>query len=154
MAKIKDASDIGDFLLADSEAGAPRDEHVVTAEAVLALAQAGKLRDSNDLKDFSAEMMAGLLRKQVTVGVSREMRQWAELIYSLIQTESLKDTGSEVNFIGQLIQMSGVTVEEGQKQLEKSAAPQIIDAEVTPIDTLDLDDPDDIFDDLFTSKAV
>tara|TARA_R100000742_G_C4274946_1_gene95154 strand:+ start:783 stop:1217 length:435 start_codon:yes stop_codon:yes gene_type:complete len=101
-----------DFLFSDSALPAPSDDHQVTAEAILALAQTGKLRDSNDLKDFSAEMMGALLRKEVTVGASREMRQWAELIYSLIQTESMSNSGKEINFIGQLVQMSGVNLEE------------------------------------------
>ena len=97
-----------DFLFPDSDLPAPSDDHQVTAEAILGLAQTGKLRDSNDLKDFSAEMMGALLRKEVTVGASREMRQWAELIYSLIQTESMSNGGKEINFIGQLVQMSGI----------------------------------------------
>jgi hypothetical protein len=101
-----------DFLFSNNDLPAPSDDHQVTAEAILALAQTGKLRDSNDLKDFSAEMMGALLRKEVTVGASREMRQWAELIYSLIQTESMSNNGKEINFIGQLVQMSGVSLEE------------------------------------------
>lgn len=120
-----------DFLLNDDEAGAVSNDHDVTAEAILGLAKSGKLRGSNDLKDFSAEMMGALLRKEVTVGASREMRQWAELIYSLIQTESLENGGKEVNFIGQLIQMSGVTMghEKGpDKKEEKQAQLPVIDA--------------------------
>tara|TARA_R110000765_G_scaffold426680_1_gene543344 strand:+ start:895 stop:1329 length:435 start_codon:yes stop_codon:yes gene_type:complete len=101
-----------EFLLSGESILAPDDDHQVTADAILALAQTGKLRDSNDLKDFSAEMMGALLRKEVTVGASREMRQWAELIYSLIQTESMSNGGKEINFIGQLVQMSGVSLEE------------------------------------------
>ena len=46
-----------DFLFSNNDLPAPSDDHQVTAEAILALAQTGKLRDSNDLKDFSAEMM-------------------------------------------------------------------------------------------------
>ena len=48
----------------------------------------------------------------MTVGASRELRQWAELIYSLIQTASMSNGGKEINFIGQLVQMSGVSLEE------------------------------------------
>ena len=121
-----------DFLLADDASATGPDDHTLTAEAVLELAKAGKLRGSNDLKDFSAEMMGALLRREVTVGASREMRQWAELIYSLIQTEAMGNGGKEINFIGQLIQMSGVSID-----AEKEEPKQIVD--VQPIEVEDVD---------------
>ena len=83
------------------------DDTDVTPEAVLAWAQAGKLRSPNDLKDFGAEMMGAIVRKEVTVSAAREMRQWAELVYSLISMEGLTGGDSSVNIIGQLVQMGG-----------------------------------------------
>jgi len=103
----------------------------LTPEAILKMAQAGKLRSSNDLKDFGAEMMGAIARKEVTVSAAREMRQWAELVYSLIQMERISGGGdSSVNIIGQLVQMSG------------EPAKQIVDATVEETPELDILDVD------------
>ncbi len=101
------------------------DSDEVTPEAILEMAQAGKIRSSNDLKDFGAEMMGAIARKEVTVSAAREMRQWAELVYSLISMEGLTGGDSSVNIIGQLVQMSGeppkkVIEAQPQKQLPES----------------------------------
>lgn len=141
---MKDLISAEDFLLLEESS---KDDHQVTAEAILALAKSGKLRGSDDLKDFSAEMMGALLRKEVTVGASREMRQWAELIYSLIQTESLEGGGKEVNFIGQLVQMSGVTLGEGKKQLSNQES-MVIDVEEEDSEA------EDLFAELVEEEAV
>ena len=97
----------------------------VTPEAILEMAQSGKLRSSNDLKDFGAEMMGAIARKEVTVSAAREMRQWAELVYSLISMEGLTGGDSSVNIIGQLVQMSGekpkqIIEAQPQKQLPET----------------------------------
>jgi hypothetical protein len=102
----------------------------LTPEVILEMARKGELRTSNDLKDFGAEMMGAIARKEVTVSMAREMRQWAELVYSLIQMESITGGDSSVNIIGQLVQMSG------------EPAKQIVDtkAEKTPeLDILDVE---------------
>ena len=114
----------------------------LTPEAILKMAQAGKLRSSNDLKDFGAEMMGAIARKEVTVSAAREMRQWAELVYSLIQMERISGGGdSSVNIIGQLVQMSG------------EPAKQIVDANPAQIPEEPIG-AEDFFTEIVEDKAV
>ncbi|QDP58819.1 MAG: hypothetical protein Unbinned80contig1000_28 [Prokaryotic dsDNA virus sp.] len=107
------------------------DDDEVTPDAILEMAQAGKIRSSNDLKDFGAEMMGAIARKEVTVSAAREMRQWAELVYSLISMEGLTGGDSSVNIIGQLVQMSG---EPPKKVIEAQPPKQIPEAELDSAD--------------------
>jgi len=105
----------------------------LTPEAILKMAQAGKLRSSNDLKDFGAEMMGAIARKEVTVSAAREMRQWAELVYSLIQMERISGGGdSSVNIIGQLVQMSG----EPAKQIVDTTVEETPELDILDVDVL------------------
>ena len=96
------------------------DDDDMTPDAILGMAKAGSLRSSNDLKDFGAEMMGAIARKEVTVGAAREMRQWAELVFSLISMEGMTGGDSSVNIIGQLVQLSG----NPQQAVETPAPPQ------------------------------
>ena len=118
-------------------------EDDLTPEAILEMAKAGELRSSNDLKDFGAEMMGAIARKEVTVSAAREMRQWAELVYSLIQMDSLSGNGeSSVNIIGQLVQMSG----DSPKQIvEVTPRKQIVEEPLTE---------EDFFTEIVEDKAV
>lgn len=119
------------------------DDNDMTPEAILGMAKAGSLRSSNDLKDFGAEMMGAIARKEVTVGAAREMRQWAELVFSLISMEGMTGGDSSVNIIGQLVQMSGTP----QQVIEAQATPQkqIPEQEF---------DAEDLFTEIVESKAV
>ena len=100
-------------------------EEELTPEIILAMAKAGSLRTSNDLKDFGAEMMGAIARKEVTVSAAREMRQWAELVYSLIQMENITGGDSSVNIIGQLVQLSGESAKQIVEVTPKEEVPEL-----------------------------
>ena len=104
----------------------------LTPEVILEMARKGELRTSNDLKDFGAEMMGAIARKEVTVSMAREMRQWAELVYSLIQMESITGGDSSVNIIGQLVQMSG----EPPKQIVDAKAEEVPELDILEVEAL------------------
>ena len=111
----------------------PMENDEMTPEAILSMAKAGKLRSSADLKDFGAEMMGAIARKEVTVSAAREMRQWAELVYSLLQMERINGGGdSSVNIIGQLVQMSG----EPPKQIIDAKAEETPELDILDVEVL------------------
>ena len=123
---------------------AKKDEIVlVGAQPLLTMLAAGNIRELNDVVDISAEIASLLVKKELTSGISRELRQWAELMYTCVQAQQVT-ADSGVNFITNLVQIAGATKEATQvldttatetpKEIEEK--PEVINL---PQDTSDID---------------
>ena len=84
----------------------PKEEMPVPYDA-LALLQQGRIRSLNDVVDLAAEIGGALLRKEIGTTTARELRQWAELMYTGIQAQQSDDGASSTNIIAQLVQIAG-----------------------------------------------
>jgi|TARA_R110000782_G_scaffold33691_1_gene81084 hypothetical protein len=80
-----------------------------------------------DVTDICSLMMAALIDKEITSGQSREIRQWAELMFTSVQAVSGAD--QDINYITQLIQMNNIAAPE---QLAEPQAEFIDVIEATP----------------------
>mgnify|MGYP003642993822 FL=1 len=87
----------------------------------------GKVREMEDVTDICSLMMASLIDKEITSGQSREIRQWAELMFTSVQAVSGAD--QDINYITQLIQMNNIAAPE---QLAEPQAEFIDVIEATP----------------------
>jgi|TARA_R110000824_G_scaffold24188_1_gene85548 type II secretory pathway component PulF len=83
-------------------------------EKVLGLLTSGSIRELNDITDLCAEAMHALVTKQLTTSAARELRQWAELMYTCVQSQRSQE--GDVNFITQLVQMNGLDMNEEAAQ--------------------------------------
>lgn len=72
----------------------------------LELLRAGKVRELDQVLDLAAEISGAVMRREITTSASRELRQWAELMYTCIQAENVVQ-GGDTNFVTQLIQIAG-----------------------------------------------
>ena len=116
---------------------------IVGAQPLLTMLAAGNIRELNDVVDISAEIASLLVKKELTSGTSRELRQWAELMYTCVQAQQVT-ADSGVNFITNLVQIAGATKEatqvldttaiEAPKEIEEK--PEVINL---PQDTSDID---------------
>jgi len=116
---------------------------LVGAQPLLTMLAAGNIRELNDVVDISAEIASLLVKRELTSGISRELRQWAELMYSCVQAQQVT-ADSGVNFITNLVQIAGATKEatqvldttatEAPKEIEEK--PEVINL---PQDTSDID---------------
>tara|TARA_R110000824_G_scaffold10774_4_gene47217 strand:- start:2925 stop:3326 length:402 start_codon:yes stop_codon:yes gene_type:complete len=116
---------------------------LVGAQPLLTMLAAGNIRELNDVVDISAEIASLLVKKELTSGISRELRQWAELMYTCVQAQQVT-ADSGVNFITNLVQIAGATKEATQvldttsietpKAIEEK--PEVINL---PQDTSDID---------------
>ena len=116
---------------------------LVGAHPLLTMLAAGNIRELNDVVDISAEIASLLVKKELTSGISRELRQWAELMYTCVQAQQVT-ADSGVNFITNLVQIAGATKEATQvldttsietpKAIEEK--PEVINL---PQDTSDID---------------
>jgi hypothetical protein len=66
--------------------------------------QKGKFRELHDVTDLCVEVMQAIVEKEITTGAAREMRQWAELMYTSIQVQQGGD--NDISFITNLVQMN------------------------------------------------
>ena len=96
----------------------------------------GKFRELHDVTDLCVEVMQAIAEKEITTGAAREMRQWAELMYTSIQVQQGGD--NDISFITNLVQMNingdqkseaPVTVEVQQPQMlqEPERAYEVLD---------------------------
>lgn len=88
---------------------------------IFQMLQPGKIRELNDITDLCGEAMAALLRKDLNPSAARELRQWAELMYTCVQSQQVGSDG-DVNYITQLIQMNGgpaAIEDEPRKKIEE-----------------------------------
>ena len=72
----------------------------------LDLLRTGRVRELDQVLDLAAEISGAVLRREITTSASRELRQWAELMYTCIQAENVTQNG-DTNFVTQLIQIAG-----------------------------------------------
>lgn len=72
----------------------------------LDLLRTGRVRELDQVLDLAAEISGAVLRREITTSASRELRQWAELMYTCIQAENVTQ-GGDTNFVTQLIQIAG-----------------------------------------------
>jgi len=72
----------------------------------LDLLRSGRVRELDQVLDLAAEISGAVLRREITTSASRELRQWAELMYTCIQAENVTQNG-DTNFVTQLIQIAG-----------------------------------------------
>ena len=79
-------------------------------ERVLGLLSSGQIRELDDITDLCAEDMNAIVTKQLTTSAARELRQWAELMYTCVQAQRSQE--GDVNFITQLVQMNGLDMTE------------------------------------------
>ena len=86
-------------------------EDTASMERVLALLSEGRIRELNDITDLCAEAMSALVKRQLSTGAARELRQWTELMFTCVQAQNSSSEG-DVNFVTQLILMN--TVEEAE----------------------------------------
>lgn len=96
------------------------DEITTTEEStaltrVFTMLQSGKVRELNDITDLCSEAMAAIVKKEMPTAVARELRQWAELMYTCVQAQRVSGDGGGVNFVTQLIQMNGASMEAREK---------------------------------------
>ena len=116
---------------------------LVGAQPLLTMLSSGKIRELNDVIDISSEIASLLVKRELTSGTSRELRQWAELMYTCVQAQQVT-ADSGVNFITQLVQIAGPTTEaknvldttatDTPKEIEEK--PEVINL---PQDTSDID---------------
>ena len=97
------------------------EDEITTTEESVALARVftmlenGKVRELNDITDLCSGAMAAIVKKEMPTAVARELRQWAELMYTCVQAQRTSGDGGGVNFVTQLIQMNGANVEAREK---------------------------------------
>lgn len=84
---------------------------------VLSKLKTGEVRELDDVTDLCGEMMAAIISREIPTSMAKELRQWAELMYSSVQAQR-SDGDGDINFVTQLIQMNGGTaaLEESPKQ--------------------------------------
>ena len=93
----------------------------------------GRIRELNDVVDLAAEVASGVIHGDLSTNAARELRQWAELMYTCIQAQNVSGDG-DVNFVTQLVQIAGgqAAIEnEPRKAIEATQHP-VIEAESTP----------------------
>jgi len=90
----------------------------------------GKVREMEDVTDICSLMMASLIDKEITSGQSREIRQWAELMFTSVQAVSGGE--QDINYITQLIQMNNITAPEQLAEPDPIQADIIDVSEATP----------------------
>jgi len=84
-----------------------KNEELVTSPAVermLVLLKEGRIRELHDITDLCAETMSAIVSQELTTGAARELRQWAELMFTCVQAQNPGD--GDTNFITTLIQMN------------------------------------------------
>ena len=96
---------------------APIEESAALARVSTTLQQK-KVRELNDITDLCADAMTAIVKKEMSTAVARELRQWAELMYTCVQAQRVSGEGGGVNFVTQLIQMNGAT-EEARQRVEE-----------------------------------
>ena len=85
----------------------PKEELPIPYKA-LDLLQEGRIRTLDDVVDLAAEVGGALLRKEIGTTTARELRQWAELMYTGIQAQQIGDSSNNsTNIIAQLVQIAG-----------------------------------------------
>ena len=93
----------------------------------------GRIRELNDVVDLAAEVASGVVHGDLTTNAARELRQWAELMYTCIQAQQVSGDGN-VNFVAQLVQIAGgqASIENEPRKVIEAAQHPTIEVETTP----------------------
>ena len=78
---------------------------VSAVERMLTLLKEGRIRELSDIPDLCAETMNAIVSQELSTGAARELRQWAELMFTCVQAQHPSGDG-DTNFITALIQMN------------------------------------------------
>ena len=100
-------------------------EDALSLQKITDLLQSGGVRELNDITDLCSEMMSAVVKKQITTGASRELRQWAELMFTCVQAQRSGGDG-DINFITQLVQMNAVEAT-AEPEIESPREVEVID---------------------------
>ena len=84
----------------------------------------GQVREMTDVTDICTLMMGALLTKQLKPGESREIRQWAELMFTSVQAAT--GEGNDINYITQLIQMNNIEAPQELTDSQQEVQPQLL----------------------------
>ena len=102
----------------------PKVQLPAAPDALTELLGVGKVNDLSSITDICAEAMSAVIERRVSTNQSRELRQWAELMFTCVQVDKGLSNEGDVNFITQLVNI------EATKTLSDTA-PQVIAATAT-----------------------
>ena len=68
---------------------------------------AGHLDSTQSIIDFATTVCMSVADGKIKVSQSAELRRWAELMYSCVISQSGSSQSTQVNYIGQLVQLAG-----------------------------------------------
>lgn len=68
---------------------------------------AGNIDNTQAVIDFATTVCMSVADGKLKVSQSAELRRWAELMYSCIISQSGQGQNTQVNYIGQLVQLAG-----------------------------------------------
>ena len=68
---------------------------------------AGHMDTTQSIIDFATTVCMSVADGKLKVSQSGELRKWAELMYSCVVSQSGNSQGTQVNYIGQLVQLAG-----------------------------------------------
>tara|TARA_R110002012_G_scaffold270528_1_gene454935 strand:+ start:307 stop:618 length:312 start_codon:yes stop_codon:yes gene_type:complete len=83
-----------------------------------------QVREMTDVTDVCTLMMGALLSKRIKPGESREIRQWAELLFTSVQAAT--GEGNDINYITQLIQMNNIEAPQELTDSQPEMQPQLL----------------------------
>ena len=82
---------------------------------------AGNLTSTQSIVDFATTVCMSVADGKIKVSQSAELRKWAELMYSCIATNK-NGNNTQVNYIGQLVQLAGADPVEDREIIEVQEA--------------------------------
>ena len=111
----------------------PKKDLPAAPQSLLLLLTQGRIRELNDVVDLAAEVASALVQGDMNANTARELRQWAELMYTSIQAQNISGD-VDVNFVTQLVQIAGgqAAVENAPRNAIETAQHPVIEAEPEP----------------------
>lgn len=105
---------------------------------VLEMLQSGEIRSLDNVTDLCAEIMNGVVKREIPANLARELRQWTELMYTCVQTQTGSSEGD--TFVTQLIQMNNTPSEQPRAvgMTPDTREPEILPQEADVIEILDI----------------
>ena len=84
-------------------------------------ANAGKMRSTDAIVDFATTVCMAVSQGELKVSQSAELRKWAELMYTCLAV-GRNGSNTQVNYIGQLVQLAGVDPIEDREVIQVQEA--------------------------------
>lgn len=105
---------------------------------VLEMLQSGEIRTLDNVTDLCTEIMNGVVKKEIPVNLARELRQWTELMYTCVQTQTGSNEGD--TFVTQLIQMHNTpsVPTRAIEAIPDAREPEMLPKEADVIEILDI----------------